>query len=331
MFSVPTLFVIGAGASYELDLPLGGELLFRVAKSLDRRKSDFLTDFFNGYAMENSDRAKFSDAAALLANTLPSSAFKSIDDGLNWFWDDHRAITIGKIGIAHELLKAERESVLLLGDGSPAPLEAAEKSWLPNFFQTLIAGARRENAVSHLTSNVKIVNFNYDRTIEEYLWRALQERAALTSEIATEIVNKLEIIRPYGKLGELRGNSASSISYGQPDGYDLIEVSKGILTLAEQRHDDVATKIKDASTWARVVIFLGSAFHKQNMEVLMPHKSSRRHIFATTHGMSDYNKDSLEIMLRGKLYADEGSRVLLGQFTAKAFFEIMGPSLNSMI
>jgi hypothetical protein len=306
-------------------------LLFQVAQALDPKQSDFLTEFFDRHEVEDSDRAKYSNAAVRLANILPSSAFKSIDDGLNWFSDDPFAITIGKIAIAHELLKAERESLLLFKNGSPAPLKEAEKSWLPDFFQTLIAGGRRQDAASLLTRNVKIINFNYDRTIEEYLWRALQEHADLDRDVATEIVNKFEIIRPYGKLGELRGNSPSSISFGEAENYNLKEMSERILTLAEQRHDDVANTIKDATTWARIIVFLGFAFHKQNMEALMPHQSATRHIFATMHGMSDFNKEAIEIMLRGKLYADQFSRVVLQQLTAKKFFQIMGPSLNSMI
>ena len=59
MFAKPTVFVLGAGASYECGFPLGSELVSRIATTLDVNTASterLLPFLFEKYGTENSKR-----------------------------------------------------------------------------------------------------------------------------------------------------------------------------------------------------------------------------------------------------------------------------------
>jgi hypothetical protein len=153
----------------------------------------------------------------------------SIDDVLTWFSSRKEVVELGKVAIAHEILKGERASHLYNLDNAEG-LAAKTKvgsTWMPHFLSMVMDGHPDEYA-ERAFETVAIVNFNYDRTIEHFLYSALQYKFGLPEGRANGIVRDINIIRPYGSLGHLPWQGDSSLPFG--GGKDILAASKNILT-----------------------------------------------------------------------------------------------------
>ena len=316
MFSKQTVFVIGAGASYECGLPLGIELVQRIAKSLDpatphgEKLLPFLFDQFG-----STERSDFERAAEDLRAALKSSP--STDDALNWLSSDPFAVKLGKTAIVKEILLAERNSVLY-NSKSPAEFAKLDDTWLHHFFSMAKRDSRRED-VGKIFKNTKIINFNYDRTIEQYLFLAFQQRGPLAAAEAASVVKSLDIIRPYGYLGSPW--ESKDLPYGRVEETNPLKMSDNILTLAEQRSEEVDHQIKQAISDAKVIVFLGFGFHRQNVEALtIDGKETERHIFGTTFKIDNQIGGNVADLIRIAVKSPPGS-VRFYQYKAAQYLQ----------
>ena len=48
------------------------------------------------------------------------------------------------------------------------------RSWLAVLMNTLVQGVTVEGNLDKIFDKIAIVNFNYDRCVEQYLWKSLQ-------------------------------------------------------------------------------------------------------------------------------------------------------------
>jgi hypothetical protein len=317
LFNKPVVFVIGAGASYEVGLPLGIDLTRRVAEAMNVRESSLMR------AMRAPTVGPAAAAANRLNRVLPT--FDSIDEALHWLSDDPLAVELGKIGIADEIMKAERSSLLYnaVGDGRP-DLAKVDATWLPILLSLLISGLKRTDADS-VRRNVTFINFNYDRSLEHYLFWALQERASMEEDRSRSLVSSLDVIRPYGGLGKLW---TAENSYGQTS--DPKEISKRIRTFTEQRNEETGDQIQRAIHNSRVLVFLGFGFHSQNLDALTITSSDaypRRDIFATVKNINHRNHSMLNQKLLNLTKSDGGSQVILEDLTANETLRNLKPSI----
>jgi hypothetical protein len=102
----------------------------------------------------------------------------------------------------------------------------------------------------------------------------------------------LPIIHPYGKVEEVAFGTTRT---------DYAELAAGIKTYTEQIHSsEVVDKIREEVSRAETIVFLGFAYHEQNMSLIKPSKSIsvRKDIFGTGYGMSasDANVTTNEIL-----------------------------------
>ena len=167
--------------------------------------------------------------------------------------------------------------------------------WMKPFFKQL-TDRRRKSDLDQIFSGITIICFNYDRCIEHYLIHALQELYSITPQEAARLVGFLEIYYPYGKVGKLK--TVLSLSGGVAFGAELglnefIQTVKGIRTYTEQVEGEGSlTQIKSAIHYAKAIVFLGFAYHSQNMELLgigVSQRGEANAIFGTAFGMSDHN------------------------------------------
>ncbi|MEH2492833.1 hypothetical protein [Bradyrhizobium sp. AZCC 2230] len=186
-----------------------------------------------------------------------------------------------QIGIARSILGAEHSSVLSLAN-DPTEFAKFDQTWLHQFFAMAKRNLKREDLLKTF-QNVTIINFNYDRCVEQYLFHAFHQRGAVSRDDARTVVRSLRMIRPYGALGSLWGELAFGDYSTNP-----ISAADRILTLTEQLAQDVDDAIKKAILDAHVIVILGFGFHEQNMEALtVDSEYKHRNIFATLFGL-DY-------------------------------------------
>lgn len=114
-----TTFIIGAGASKEVDLPLGDELNSNISKKLDIRyspdgKQNGDADRRTVGIIQSSSRLvdeKIKRACTLISSNLPLS--NSIDSYLSRQNHDIAIQICGKVGIALTILESESKCDLL--------------------------------------------------------------------------------------------------------------------------------------------------------------------------------------------------------------------------
>jgi hypothetical protein len=152
-------------------------------------------------------------------------------------------------------------------------------------------------------ANVTLINFNYDRTVEQYLYWALQQYGRVSAGESANAVTSLKQIRPYGSIGNLPWQENPGPPFGGSErGGNLFSVAKSIRTYTEQQYEGTDQKIDQALDSARLAIFLGFGYHLQNMRLLKPVTGKTypniHTVIATAMGVPEEDRGTLEELLR---------------------------------
>lgn len=311
-------FVLGAGSSFEVDMPTGTELKSRIAKALSLKEDDFgrhiggddqLREALDQLAQRTDEpaaKARYFSAAKLICGGMPQAP--SIDN----FIDSHRSnpqiAEVGKLAIASEILKAERASKLFISPRNihnKLDFQRVSDSWFNSFFQLLALNAQEEDLAERL-QRVRVVSFNYDRTIEHFLFHSIQNYYGCSPDRAADILKHLTVLHPYGKVGHLPWqNTGVCVPFGGDiHSSALLQVSKGLRTFTEGTSDTESQieSIRSAVFDAEILTFLGFAYHELNLELLFnpPRDTLKRpekQVFGTAMGLSESNKKAIALEL----------------------------------
>lgn len=306
------LFVVGAGASEEANLPTSKQLKTNIASILDIRFKQFkkhsgddaVCDALR-YAVQAQDPPSddinpYLRAALRIRDAMPQAT--SIDN----FIDNHRGNEkielCGKLAIVRAILEAERSSYMYVD-----PLRADSKinfnlladKWFYSFFNLLTENCIEDGLQKRMES-VALIIFNYDRCVEHFLYHSLQNYYGMDEKAAAELVQHMEIYHPYGTVGNLPWQQGDNpVPFGDElHAQRLLNVSKEIKTFTEgtDQESSKIIAIRKLVLESRIILFLGFAFHQLNLDLLKPSdpaagKSIRRKYFATAKGISASNVD----------------------------------------
>jgi hypothetical protein len=279
-FEKKTLFIVGAGASYEVGLPIGSELTTIISDSLRRKEagafgsvlqdgtlSDAVSILASQYA---GSLNQLMAAARAISQAMPQSI--SIDNFLHTHAHNDAIIMVGKMAIVNAILKAERASKIAVErDTDQIDFRSIEPSWHSTFCKMLLENVQRKDA-GGLFDNVSFVTFNYDRCIEHYMVHALKNYLRLAWEEAQNLAKSLTIIHPYGKVGNLPWESKSQASLefgGLLDPTQFWPFASQIRTFTEREDDDsVLESMHKLILEAERIVFLGFSYGDMNMELL---------------------------------------------------------------
>ena len=321
MFRSKTVFILGAGASAEVGLPIGNELKQIIAQKIDIRFDSFGHNPISGDTqivkalwqhtlLPDRSRGNINPylyAAWKLRDALPQAI--SIDNLLDAYREDEYSETCGKLGIVSSILEAERASKIYYTrhEREKIDFEMLNETWFAGFIKILTENVPQRD-VEKIFDNVAILNFNYDRCIEHYLHESLQNYYSLQSNAATPLMSKIKILHPYGCVGGLpwqEPNHLKQVSYGS-DSSNILNLSKQIKTFNERVHEAEEIKeIREIVQQAEIIVFLGFAFHRQNLELITPGNPCKaKRIYATAYGISKSDcsviQDELQAMLKQK-------------------------------
>lgn len=273
MFRDNTVFIIGAGASHEFGLPVGEALMqqIQINSRFDTSHGQLMEgvdeiyhSLIDGYKNDGHAIKMRMQAMAEIHRAIDHAG--SIDEFINRHIDDPLIAEVGKLQIAYAISQAERQSniaTIVRQTESASPPDLSD-TWIKPFTRMLFDGVRNSD-VETLGNNITIICFNYDRCIETYLEYAIVKTFRdVSPDMARKIVKKINIIHPYGSLGDLRHHPFGA----EPTPERLWAMSENIVTWSESMNSDISPKIQDAMTNASTVIFLGFAFAPQNMKLL---------------------------------------------------------------
>ena len=292
MFNKPVVFVIGAGASFEYNLPLGGTLKDAIAQKVKfRYQHGFqlisgdheLLDHIRRHEPDQARVNEYTKAANLLAAAIPS--FISIDEALHYVGETSEAVEVGKVAIILEILEAERNSSLAFDRKTgTVPIDKIDGKWISEVLSMAMAGIQRRELETAF-DQVTFINFNYDRAIEQYIYWALQQRMSATPQEAQRIVEKLNMVRPYGSIGPLSFNYNDERAYGASAYFDPFKRIADMRTYTDGKplHDFVV--LEKALTEAQMIIFLGFGYHATNLDLLKTTTKSSASIIGTAIGI----------------------------------------------
>ncbi|MCJ2023381.1 hypothetical protein [Methylobacterium sp. J-067] len=326
MLMRPTVFVIGAGASYEAGFPVGYTLAKNISELFNSNlitnqpglmAVEEISQTIHAYAIQerirkgviqtnavNTDDFRlYREAARILKVGIHLS--NSIDDFLHLHSDNSELQALGKLSIAYAIQNAEKRSYLRTDFGG---------RWLPdNFLQMastfytkmfkLITRGVLKRQISDIFRNCTIISFNYDRSLEFFFLHALMALYNINENEASEIMKTLAIFHPYGTVGKLpfMANNGETASYygnilmGDP----LIQVSKDIATYTEKIRDvETVERLRSAVSRCERLMFLGFGFHEQNLSLLKPATmATEREIYATAYGIPSTNLPTIRDLL----------------------------------
>lgn len=330
-------FVLGAGSSYEARMPTGNELKGQIASGLAFKVDDFRRmeggdDQIRAsiYALGQRTGSPHSvndyyQAARRISAAMPQAP--SIDNFIDSHRSDPALAAVGKLAIASSILKAERSSTLYVSPDSiynTVNFQLLADTWFNAFFQLVCLNAQEEDLSDRL-SKVRIVTFNYDRTLEHFLYHAIQNYYGTKPERAAEILSHLSILHPYGRVGALPWQCAgTAVPFGGGiSSSTLTQVAKTLRTFTEgtSETESQIEQIRNSVFEAETLVFLGFAFHELNLRLLfgspraVPVRYSKQ-VYGTAMGLSESNKkaiaaeladlgrfDSAQITLRRELSA----------------------------
>jgi hypothetical protein len=304
-----TIFVIGAGASEEANLPAGEELKGQITKLLDIQfglAKQTSGDLLIVSALQtlvkdgrNHDISPYVNAAWHIRDALPQA--RSIDNFIDSQRGNAMISICGKLAIVRSILDAERNSVLYVdrfSGHSGINYNLLEKTWYLPFFQLLTEYCDK-NDLEERFKSVALIIFNYDRCLEHFLYHVLQNHYRITSDEASKLLKHISIYHPYGNVGSLPwSGDIGAMEFGaSPNGNQLLELTKKIKTFTEGTDPDSSdiVAIKEHMRNATKLIFIGFAFHKLNMKLISPDLSQSPIIknpkcYATTYGISESDK-----------------------------------------
>lgn len=281
------LVVVGAGASSEVGLPIGVDLIKKIQPLLD-----FKLDVFS--RLEGGDKFirsvilvevnktsnilanlnEYVAAAQIIRKNIP--LIKSIDSFIHDRSDNNLIACLGKLAIVRSILDAERRSMLYFENRSihsTINYTTIEFTWF-NEFQKILTESCNKDELEERFATLSMVIFNYDRCVEHFLFNYIQTHYSISKSKAAELVNSIDIYHPYGQVGYLPWqNKGSNINFGAELGTeDLLSLSKEIRTYTEgtDQESSEIVAIREQVKVSKTILFLGFAFHKRNVELLQP-------------------------------------------------------------
>lgn len=302
--TIETVFVIGAGASKEVNLPTGVELKDKICQLLDFHSD--AVDAENGdptileaLSLHAGDVSPYIREALHIRNALPLSI--SIDNFIDSHRGNDKIAVCAKMAIVRAILDAEGNSSLHFGttpDSGRPDFSHLSRTWFTPFFQLLTENCEIRDLERRFAS-IAFVIFNYDRCIEHFLQNALQEFYGISEQTASELLKQIKIFHPYGSVGPLPGQVPDSgVPFGAvPSAQLLLKTSKAIKTFTEGT-DPAESEIEDIKSCvlsAQKLVFIGFAFHRLNMQLISPDRYNIKRVspkcYATAFGVSESDQE----------------------------------------
>jgi hypothetical protein len=264
MLTKKTVLVLGAGASEPFGFPTGIQLSQQVYEKLEppHTAHHWLTGLC-GYTV---------DQVAQFRRSFFLSGKNSVDAFLE-YRDDY--MQIGKAAMAAILIPYEHEWHLFRYD----------QGWLRYLFNNL-----NTSFEDFGKNELSIITFNYDRTVEHFIFTALKNTYNKTDDEVRAVVEQIPIIHLHGRLGFLPWQGGRSRAYGVEVDKHALDVSiENIKIIHEdiKGRDDDFTMAKALLDAADQILFMGFGYNKTNMDRLEIGKIAQGKAWGTNVGLGN--------------------------------------------
>lgn len=258
---IPTTFIFGAGTCKPLGFPLGIEMVNDTIYSIKRMlqgSDDTALQFFRETLGDESERK-----LSILHNALEIGDYPSLDRCAQVLEDLEPII---KLFIAIQLLKSESLNLEAVNTRiSSEPVD--------NAYQTLWRYMVKEIDILQEIYAHSYITFNYDRTLEHYLYSKFTHALQQNPDLAIESLTATKIVHVYGDLGQYNPQkvitSLRKTTPPQPN-YEAIRESAERINIVPYDHNRIVSypEIVHAFAHTKRVVILGFGYDEKNCQIL---------------------------------------------------------------
>jgi len=306
MIKRESVFILGAGASRPFGYPTGRQLREKILEDLKDPESLNLAKDSNEYLERVVRFQRFEEMGFKKKDVLSfRDAFnRSIRYSIDAFLEDRdEFIPLGKRAIADILIPCEDEEVLFNTD------DAKIRNWFAYLINKL-----KSNISNFLENKISFITFNYDRSLEHFLYNHFVNAFKTTQEEVIKLISKIPIIHVYGKMNDLDWQSPEGRAYSVK--YNSQELSKAAekISIVSEKNLDIESSpdFKHAHQLlekARNVYFLGFGYDENNLNRLklnQPGNASfwqnKSNIVGTNHQLDFLARSAVNRYFSGKMF-----------------------------
>ena len=264
MITTPTVLVLGAGASCPYGFPTAKRLRNDICEAFSSRDTPAIRLL--------GDSAAPAEKFLEFREAFWQSGTSSIDAFLQ---GRPEFLPVGKFAIAYCLMAYENGKNLY---DPPEP----HKDWYLDLSERLTSSFDEfEN------NQLSIITFNYDRSLDYYLFTSLRNRHGRSVDECIEKFAKLPIIHVYGQLGKIpypQRGCRHYLPFGEEEKKVhgvVVGASQGITLLHEKESE--LREVHNLLAAAERVCFLGFGYHPLNLARLQLKGDTvlKRQVFGT--------------------------------------------------
>ncbi len=287
MINYNTVLILGAGASAPYGFPCGRHLIDVICEDLNNLHSKFKLDL---------QKCGFEEKLIIdFRSKLYNSQLLSVDTFLEKK-ENLEYLKIGKAAISRALIPLEIPDRL--------NRNASEENWYEHLFSRLNTNIDkfRENKLS-------IVTFNYDRSLEFFLFTALKNSFNLGNEDAAKLLTEaVEIIHLHGQLGAFPFLGHKNQRYYYPEFKpEFVNLCASCIKLPNEESGEAPlfSRAHELIANANRVCFLGFGFHPDNtlrlinkVKNILQSNWDWRTFFGTAFKIGEAEKNQIKTMFR---------------------------------
>lgn len=296
------VLILGAGASHPYGFPTMADMEIDIIENFEKYYSKYILDWLG---LDNDDIKASLDKVKEFLDKYEGSNLM-IDEFISEK-ENHKYRTLGKLAIACSIINAEKNSRFRKNSYD------TKSDWYKLFFKLLYRKRQKNEKLILSNQNISIITFNYDRSLEYFLFDSLSKLHSSSPKKNIDDLNALKIIHVYGQIMGLDWQSPPPTIYeGQRRYIDYRKIendlqlemcANSIVTIYEDREKlkqlIVARKlIKDSKR----ILFLGFGFDEFNLKNLgLPEILEPSHdIFWTQLGLSSPIIEFLDTIFLGE-------------------------------
>jgi hypothetical protein len=260
MIEKDSVLVVGAGASVPYGFPTGARLRTEI---IDLTEKASVASSNKGELHRLVEELCEPQVLADFSRDFKDSPRESIDIFIG---SRPEFSDVGKVAIAAVLCGYERGNYLYGFD------DRMDDDWLQSLFNNYL---NRSTSIDEFGQNkLKIITFNYDRSIEHRLTMALKSTYGITYPEAKNAASQTEIIHVHGQLGGYFGNDGlQEVHYSSTLNEQKLRLAaKSISYFFEDGEDTRLKKIRKILAAAERIAFLGFGYDLVNLNRLISPK-----------------------------------------------------------
>ena len=253
MIVEPTVLVLGAGASAPYGFPTGRKLLLDLCASLESEGSSLSNNLLSCGIRR--DRQK----------VFRDDLFFSMQPSVDTFLEKRPYfLEIGKAALSCALIPYERLDHV--------NNRTSTMHWYEYLFSKMNSGWDEFGE-----NNISFVTFNYDRSLEQFLFNALTHSFGKDEAETGQLLRKIPIIHVHGQLGKYPAiNEGAGRPYSQTVNPEIVsQCIQEIKILHEGVDNELFSEARKLLLVARKVCFLGFGYHEINLERVCPWKTEK--------------------------------------------------------